>query len=380
MSPGDKTRDVRKPRILILSLPHGAAHQRAAEALQRALQEIRSEVVVEVEDALAHCAAWFRRYYNSYEIPLRYWPGLWRLIESIQYRSTSTGPEWLYRRGGRRLFQFLRTWDPDIVIATEVGICELASLFKRDTQARFALVGVCLTDLERAWAKPEVNLYPIAPGDLAAGLEAMGVPPAKILACGTPIDPSFAIARDRAKARRHLEVEPDSPLLLILFGGTGFGDPRRILTELDEIKQPMQVVFITGGNQRLKEEVESQCRTRARTRVLGWVDNMHEWMTAADLLVSKPGGLTLFEAIACGLPFLAFDPLPGEERRTCDWIEKWKVGYWVRRPKELAPTIERLVADRQALHVLRERALALARPRAAYDAAGAILKLLERQA
>jgi processive 1,2-diacylglycerol beta-glucosyltransferase len=92
-------------------------------------------------------------------------------------------------------------------------------------------------------------------------------------------------------------------------------------------------------------------------------------------MVSKPGGATLAEGFACGLPMLAVDPLPGNERRTCQWIEKWGGGKWLKEPAELAPTIERLLADHQQLESLRARARALARPRAAFDAAEAILKL-----
>ena len=92
-------------------------------------------------------------------------------------------------------------------------------------------------------------------------------------------------------------------------------------------------------------------------------------------MVSKPGGATLAEGFACGLPMLAFDPLPGNEQRTCGWIEKWEVGLWIRKAEDLAPTIERLITNRQELSNLRGCAQALARPQAAYDAAGTILRL-----
>ena len=98
-------------------------------------------------------------------------------------------------------------------------------------------------------------------------------------------------------------------------------------------------------------------------------------MLAADLMVSKPGGATLNEGFACGLPMLAIDPLPGNEQRTCQWIEKWGCGLWIKTPADLAPTITRLLSRRGELESLRARARSLARPRAAYDAAEAILKL-----
>ncbi len=367
-----------EPRILILTVSHGAGHRRASQALCKALLGVNPGLIVQVEDALDHCSRWFRAYYDSYEIPLKYWPSLWGWIERIQHQSESTGPGWLYRRGAQPLFRFIQSFNPDVVVATEVGVCELVALMKRETKARLCLVGLVLMDFNRAWIQPEVDLYLTTHADLAAELASAGAPCEKIVTCGLAIDPAFASVPDRETTRARLAVQPNVPLLLILFGGTGFGRPLEILRELRKIRQPLQMVFITGKNPPLEKRIRDSCRNLPRHRALGWVDNMQEWMVAADLLVSKPGGNTLAEAFACGLPMLAFDPLPGNERRTCGWIEKWEAGRWVKRPEDLAPTIERLLTHREELGHLRERARALARPHAAYDAAETLLRRWER--
>jgi processive 1,2-diacylglycerol beta-glucosyltransferase len=364
-----------RPKILILTVAHGAAHERLAHALRKALLEIQPQLTVEVADALRLCARWFRTYYNSYEIPLRYWPALWGWIEDKQHRHTSTGPGWLYRRGGQGLFRFLQEFDSDIVIATEVGTCELAAMAKRERYACFYLVGAPTgVDIDRAWGQPEVDLYLTMPGDVAKQLEIAEVPPAKIVSCGVPIDPAFSSLPDRQQARARLELRQDLPLILVLFGGAGHGKPQEILRELKKIRQPLQAVFITGKNCRLEQETRRRCEGHSRFRVLGWVSNMHEWFAAADLLVSKPGAMTVIEALNSALPLLAFDPLPGNEQRACGLIEKWELGYWVRRPADLSSIIERLLADPVELSRLRASARALAAPHAAREAAGAILK------
>ena len=201
-----------QPRILILTLTncHGAAHQRMANAMRRALLETQPDATVEVVDGLEHCAAWFHLYYNSYLIPMRYWPSLWRRIENLQHRSAATSPGWLYRQGGQRLFRFIKAFDPDIVVATEVGLCELAAMLKREAGARFRLVGLIPgVDADRPWAQPEVDLYPVAPGKVVEVLEAAGVPRAKILPCGMPIDPLFSSLPERSAVRARLTVQPD---------------------------------------------------------------------------------------------------------------------------------------------------------------------------
>jgi processive 1,2-diacylglycerol beta-glucosyltransferase len=374
-------------RVLILTVSHGAAHRRVAGALAKALAELRPGLHVAVEDMLARVPAWFRAYYNSYEIPLRYWPALWGWIEGQQHIGYSTSPGWIYRRGGRPLFRFIESFAPDVVVATETGALELAVLARRMSGARWRLAGVDGLDVDRAWAQPEVDLYAVTPDPVARDLAAWGVPRAKIVACGMPLDPGFLSRPDRARARRDLGVAPDAALVLVLFGGAGFGRPRLILRELARVRRPFQAVLITGRNQRLQREAESAAaETKCNCRVFGWVDNMQEWLAAADLVVNKPSGLALLEAMACGVPFLALDPLPGNERRHCDLIERWGVGRWVRSHAELAPVIERLLAEPAKpgdagepteIDRMRERGRALSQPRAAYDAAEAILKLTE---
>ena len=375
-----ETSNPASPRILILTVPHGASHERASNALRTALLEIQPGLTVEVVNALDHCAKWFRAYYNSYEIPLKYWPSLWGWIESFQDRQGSTSPDWLNRRGAQPLFRFIQTFAPDVVVATEVGMCELVALHKRESGARFRLAGLELMDFHPAWVQPEVDLFLATHEDLAAELVAAGAPVARVLTCGQPIDPAFASPPDQLSARTRLGIEPQAPFILALFGGAGIAKPHRLLKQIKKLEKPYQVVFITGRNRRMETEIQKHVRGLANCRVLGWVDNMHDWMSAADILVSKPGGSTLTEAFACGLPMLAFDPHPGNEERTCAWIEKWGVGHWVKNAEDLAPTLERLLDYPEELAGLRERALLLARPRAAYDAAQAILKLAQSSA
>jgi processive 1,2-diacylglycerol beta-glucosyltransferase len=356
-------------------LPHGAAHQSASRALRAALLEIQPGIAVEVVDALSHCTPWFRAYYNSYQIPLRYWPSLWGWVESFQHQSQSTGPGWLYRRGAQPLLRFIRDFNPDVVVATEVGLCEIASIHKRTSQARFRLVGLELMDFNQAWVQPEVDLFLCTHQDLAAELITAGAPSSKVVTTGQPIDPIFSRLPERAGVRARLGLASHSPALLILFGGAGFGNPRSVLSELGKLQRTLQVVVITGRNGRMERDARALCKDIPYSKVLGWVDNMHEWMVAADFMVSKPGGATLAEGFACGLPMLAMDPLPGNEQRTCQWIERWGSGVWIKSPAELAPTIERLLARPEELETLRARARSLARPCAAYNAAEAILKV-----
>ena len=357
-------------------MSHGAAHARAAAALRQAFRDLRPSVHAEVVDTLPHCAAWFRAYYNSYVIPLAIWPGLWRWIESKQSQSESTGPNWLYRRGAQPLFRFLRDYAADVVIATEVGACELAALCKREGHANFLLVGVELMDFNRAWVQPEVDLFLTTHPDLAAELVSAGAPASKVVTTGQPIHPAFASLPSRAVAREKLGVKADAVQILLSLGSQGFGTPERILKEILKVRADLEVVLLAGRNRRIEKRLKERCKHLPQVRVLGWVDNIQEWMVASDLMISKPGGGTLMEGFACGLPMLAFDPLPGNEERTCRWIEKWGAGIWIKKPGDLALTIASLLTSPSKLDGLRNRVRELARPHSARDGALAVMKLL----
>jgi UDP-N-acetylglucosamine:LPS N-acetylglucosamine transferase len=169
-------------------------------------------------------------------------------------------------------------------------------------------------------------------------------------------------------------------VLLVNFGGTGQRKPRQVLSELRRIQRPMQTVFISRGDENLRRELLQLSAGMPHARVLCWVENMHEWMAAADLLVSRSGVGIVGEALNSGLPMLVFDALPGNERRIGELIEsRWQAGFWVKRPGELAARITYLLTQTEELERLRRNARRQARPHAALDAAEALGRVLDER-
>jgi len=367
------------PKILILAVHHGATHIRIARVMEKALRQARPNIQVEVIDALAYCRSWFRAYYNAFEIPLRYWPGLWERIETQQFRGKSTGPMWLYRSGAQPLFRLIEAFAPQAVVATEVGLCEMAALHKRQTRAAYGLVGIGALDFERPWAQPEVDLFISSPGDVSRQLKSAGVTAEKIVECGLPVDPAFTPCSDRAALRARLGLEESLPAVLVNFGGSGKMKPGHVAGELRRIQKPFQAVFIARRDEKLRAELNHLTDGMPHARVLGWVENMHEWMAAADLLVSRAGSCTVAEAMNSSLPILIFDAPPGSERRVCELVEeKWQTGYWAKSPGEFAARLNQLLAEPKKLDGLRRNAMQHAYPHAAQDAAEAILQMFAK--
>jgi processive 1,2-diacylglycerol beta-glucosyltransferase len=249
-------------------------------------------------------------------------------------------------------------------------------MHKREAKARYSLIGVGALDFERPWAQPEVDLFISSPADVAAQLKRVGVAPEKIVECGMPVDPAFAPCADKPAVRARLGLEINLPTLLVNFGGSGKMKPRQVVEQLRQVPRPFQVVFIARRDEKLRAELRRLSAFMPHAHVLAWVDNMPEWMAAADLLVSRAGSCTVTEALNSGLPILVFDAPPGSERRVCKLLEEaWKAGFAVKRPEDLAERINHLLTEPEDLERLRQNAARQAHPHAAQDAAKAILKL-----
>src|SRR5208282_3559003 len=172
-----------------------------------------------------------------------------------QFEGETSNPWWLYRRGARPLRRYIEAFAPDVVVATEVGLGEIAVNHKREFGARYSLVGAQTFTFERPWAQPEVDLFISHPGEVAAQIRSMGVPAEKILECGVLVDPAFVPSPDRAALRARLGLLNDLPVFLVNFGGSGKGKPREVVTELRKVQQPFQVVFIARRDEGLRQEL-----------------------------------------------------------------------------------------------------------------------------
>jgi processive 1,2-diacylglycerol beta-glucosyltransferase len=191
-----------------------------------------------------------------------------------------------------------------------------------------------------------------------------------------PVDPVFTPSADKPALRLRLGLERDLPALLVNFGGSGKMKPRQVVSEIRRIQHPFQAVFIARRDEKLRADLLGLTAGMPHVHVLRWVDNMQEWMAAADILVSRAGSCTVAEALNCGLPIVVFDAPPGSERRVCELVEKkWQTGYWAKRPGDIATRIIHLLTEPQELERLRLNTAQHAYPRAAFDAAEAILKL-----
>jgi processive 1,2-diacylglycerol beta-glucosyltransferase len=370
-------------RICILTLSVGTGHLRASEAVQRALYDGADPVEVRVLDALESARPWFHwLYVDPYWWMLRHAPWLWRkLFERRQSKlHRATAPDWVFRRGCRGVLRQIRKYAPHLVIVTEIGAAEIAALGRREGWFNAPILAV-QTDFqtEPPWVQDGIDMYCVASGEARGQLIRWGVLPNRVLLSGIPVDPAFSLPFDRADLVQALGLDARRPVVLVMGGGMGPVPLDQVVASLEICGVPMQVLAVAGHDRGLRRRLESvRGRIAIDLRPLGWTDNIPELMAAADLLITKPGGLTAAEALAAGLPMVLTHPIPGPEERHVRYLEQKGVALHADRLDDLPRLVSRLLSSPEELREMRRRTREWSRPDAAHAIAQVALALLEK--
>ena len=358
-------------RILIATVTAGAGHLAAAAALDEAWRAFRPEDVVERLDLVKYFSPLHRKVVSDgYVKIVEHAPELWGMM----FAKTDNPKKARLLNRVRRLFpsnsrirfaRHLKQFQADVVLCTHYLPLETLSWLRRKKDPLRPMAVSIVTDFEAhaLWMEPCVDLYCVATAETKARLEARGAAPETVVATGIPVSARFSSKPDPRAVRRTFGLRDDQPVFLVLSGGFGMGPVAEILAELDKVERPLQSVVVAGRNEELRREIAAADRKHP-THVLGFASNMHELMAAADLVISKPGGLTTSEALAMGKPLFIVNPIPGQEAANSDFLLERGAAVKVNRVVDLPYRIEQLLASRK-LAAMAQSAKALGRPKSA---------------
>ena len=362
-------------RILILSASVGNGHVTAAEALKKAFEIKNLTAEVRHEDVLKFTNPLFRRLYSNVYIDL-----VNSMPEVLGWVYDSLDEPWKNEK--RRLFfdklntrpfvKMLREYDPDWIVCTHFLPSEIISDLKaKSKMSTPQAIVVTDFDLHAMWLCRNYEHYFVALEETAVYLKSLGVPAEKMTVSGIPIDPKFAQEKSRKEMRIKYGLDADTPTVMLSLGGFGVGRIDTLLDGLRAIKTPVQILAMCGKNEELKTKLEKQKSSDASARIfpIGYTREMDEYMSASDLIVGKPGGLTTCEALAKGLVFVIANPIPGQEERNADHLLEQGCAIRSNNPATLGYKIEQLINDPARLDTMRANAIKFARPKAAFDIA-----------
>jgi processive 1,2-diacylglycerol beta-glucosyltransferase len=358
-------------RILIATVTAGGGHLAAAAALEEVWRSARPDDVVEKIDLLKLFSPLHRKIYSDGYVKLvERAPELWgmvfaktdnpKLLQKLK-RIQRKFPSGSKKRFARHVKQF----KPDVVLCTHYLPLEILTPLREKPGGVRPFVVSIVTDFEAhaLWMESCVDLYCVAAEETKARLVARGADAKNVVATGIPIAAKFSSKPDAKAVRRQYGLRDDSPVLLVLSGGFGMGPVAEILAELDKAEGQFQTLVVTGRNEELRRKLAAQDRKHP-THVLGFSTNMHELMAVADLIITKPGGLTSSEALAMGKPLFILNPIPGQEAANSDFLLERGAAAKANRVEDLPFRIEQLLGSKK-LADMAKAARVLGRPLAA---------------
>ena len=362
-------------RLLILSASAGGGHVRAGEALAEAARSLDPSGRIEHRDVLELTGPLYRKAYaGSYLQMVDRAPELWGHLYKASDRPARSQRlrQKLVRLFDRVEFaglrQYLRDFAPDALIATHFLPCQVLAPLRR--RGRFAFpLGIAVTDFDvhAFWVQPTCDLFFVGSAELAARLAGKGIDRRRITVTGIPISPDFGKRRNRAALRRKLGIAPGRPAVLVMGGGAGVGSLAEAVRAVLE-SGPCHVLAVAGRNVRLRRSLSAIRPPRGSAlTAFGYVDPIGDLMAAADLAVTKSGGLTTSECLAMGLPMVVRDPIPGQEERNADFVLEAGAGVKAVDAAALRYQVGRLLSDRAARRRMASAAEASGRAGAAAD-------------
>lgn len=262
--------------------------------------------------------------------------------------------KWSWLRLSKRLETMVGAFAPHVIVSTQMIPAALVSVMKRHGRVQAPLIGV-LTDygVHDFWRQRGIDAYCIAHPSIQHGEDAPSA-----IATGVPLMPAFAQPLAQAEARRQLDLDPRRPYVLILGGGLGLSVDAIAARLLDQ-PGDISLMIMPGKNgdarEALMRRLGSASTSGRRVHVFDWTDRMDIFIRAADIVVGKPGGVSVAEVLACGRPLLATRSLGGQEGFNVRFLEHHQVGALV-RDDELAARIAAMLESPQDLAEMQHRA------------------------
>ncbi len=372
------------PRILVLSASVGAGHLRAAEAVELAVRKTLPQAHVQNVDVLEMTNALFRRVYGRFYLDLvnrapHVLGYFYDLLDQPSRSGRTDAMRLLLEKANlARFMKFLTKEKWDLAISTHFLPAEIIAHLKKKKGLELIHTTVT-TDFEthRLWVNEPCERYFTATPEGARYLQHWGVDAGRTHATGIPIHPAFSEPKDKKACLAKHGLADDRPVVLQLAGGFGVGPIEKIASALLAIEQPIQLVSIAGRNEKARQKLTELPRpARHRAKVIGFTKEIDELMHVADLVVSKPGGLTTSETLARGAIMAIVNPIPGQESRNSDFLLENGAAIKANSLGTLAFKVDELLGDSARMARMRANVRRLARPRAALDVVEKSLELI----
>ncbi len=382
-----------KPLIIVMHASVGSGHRSAANAIAQALKLIREEKPdcgdfdIEVLDVLD-----FGHHRFDGNKTASMFTGATRPIYDLTWRYTFTGR--LLWGGGSiwnhfmfaSFTKYVREKHPVAIITTHITAANVAVAARMISKQMFPIVCVP-TDYETEgfWPHRSCDLFCVATESMAETLRCRLVPEKRILITGIPTREDFRKTYDRSESRTHFGLPQDKQVVLVL-GGSVMPQPYiRFREEIDALLPYLHVLednlhfaFIAGSDKDYSRHLHQECDRLglANVTVFDYVDEIAALMSASDLVICKPGGLTVTECLCAQAPMILLGKAYGQEKVNMNMLTSLGAAMHVTTSRELYDTLMHIAHNPEHIRAMLVNGSFLRRPNAARSIATATLNLI----
>lgn len=359
--------------ILIFYASYGGGHLNAAKSIYEYILKNYKENHVELIDCMKYVNKTVEKVTTTaYRETAKKAPWVWGRI----YNDSQKGPlAHLSTRSNKimaiKLLKLLRAKKPDLIISTHPFSSQMCSYLKRKGKIT-AKIATIMTDFapHDQWlvGSNYTDYFFVANDKMRDYLISTNISEEKVFITGIPLSNRFLQKYDKKEILDDYQLEEHKKNILFFGGGEfGLGKSRtfEIFDSLIKSAKNMQIIAIAGKNEKMKtkfNEIVEKNNATKYVKVLSFTNQIPELMSISDLVVTKPGGMTTTESLACGLPMIIINPIPGQEEENAEFLENKGVGIWIKKEDNISEILHNLFSNPDKLHEMKSNALLIGYP------------------
>ena len=373
-------------RVLILSATTGGGHMRAANALKEYILSQSPDSVIMISDTLQYVSPFLNKAVTEgYVYMATKTPKVYGTVYKASDKDTAINKtvNLATNQLRKRLYPLVDEFNHDIVITTHSFATEIVTSLKKAGEINIPIISI-ITDfaVHKTYISEGVDAFILSSREMVDQMLERGVDRVKLYPYGIPVKKEFLEPIDREKAFESEGLDSSIPTVLIMAGSFGVTDVLKIYHKIVKSPCDFQIIVITGKNEKLYEtfdrylskitlnntivQLKSEQKTKSTsyaskhmkpskpTRLLYYTNEVEKYMHMADIIVTKPGGLTVSEAIASGLPMGIFKAIPGQEEQNADFLVRNNMAVRLEKDKTCTQTITRLLSDKSELENMKQ--------------------------
>jgi processive 1,2-diacylglycerol beta-glucosyltransferase len=373
-------------KALIMSITAGQGHHSTAAALKESL--IAQDIECEVIDTYEYIAPVLKEAVaKGYLMTTAYTPRATGRVYRLAERKGGSGMGMHITKATNSLLSskvkdFIEEYNADFIICTHVFAAGIVNaLLENGVIPRNVVTAGIITDftIHPFWEDVEMIDYFITASELLGyQLVQRGIPLRKMLPMGIPIHSKFYNKLSKEEARKTLGLDPYKRTVLFMSGSMGFGKIEKAVSDADKLSEDFQALVVCGNNKKVYANI-TETQFQKNIRCFGYVNNVEVMMDASDCIVTKPGGITISEAMAKSLPMILINPIPGQEERNVEFLLNNGLAVITSKTYTVAEGIFQLFSRENRIKKLRENIIEIRKENAADNICKALIEETNRR-